>query len=116
LKSYREIENEILEEIKGIAAETELPIDKVFAVRQATQAQAAKREETDMANKTEVSRERAAAVEALPGVLTPFRENGTRPSPRDVIAKLGLPPTKSNLGWVAYQLRLAYQPSAVAAE
>lgn len=116
MKTFREIEAQILSEIKQDAAATELPVEKVFELRHRMRAHETEREETDMANKTEVSRERAAAVEALPGVLTSFRENGTRPSPRDVIARLGLPPTKSNLGWVAYQLRLAYQPSAAAAE
>lgn len=115
MKTYSEVESQILDEIKQIASETEVPIEKVFAIRQATRAKAVVREREEMAAKNELGTERAAALEKLPDVLAPFRTNGTWPKARQIIDLVGLPPTKSHIGWLTYQLRLA-APTAQAAE
>jgi len=112
MNTYRDVACQVLDDIDQVAADVDIPVEKVFQMKRAFWKQEAAREQELMTTRAEISAERAAAAEALPSVLAPFKANGTWPRPRDIMSKLGLPPTKSHLGWVSYQLRqLSYQPA-----
>jgi hypothetical protein len=113
--NYRECNIQFVERCERLAAETGAPLELVIKVQKSGWADevALAREQT--ASKAELDADRNAALTRLPEVLAPFRANGRWPRAKDIIAPLGLRQTRSNLGWVAYQLRLA-APTAQAAE
>ena len=117
ISTYRDVARNVLEDVNKIATDTDLPVEKVFAVKIASWQQEAEREQELLAQRTQVSAEREAAAAALPEALAPFKASGTWPRARDIIGKLGLPPTKSHIGWVNWQLRqLSYQPAQPSAQ
>jgi len=117
MNSYRDIARSVLEDIHKIATQVDVPVEKVFAMKIASWEQEVERERELLAQRTQVSAEREAAAAALPEALAPFKASGTWPRARDIIGKLGLPPTKSHIGWVNWKLRqLSYQPAQPSAQ
>jgi hypothetical protein len=105
-----------IDKAKMVATEKNASVDLVMESMQAAWAMEAEFEREENEAKAAESEERAVALRQFSEVVRPFKEAGTRPSGKQIAEQLGLRPTRSNLGWVAHQLRIAYQPSAQAAE
>src|SRR5262245_3724713 len=113
--SYRDCGLQIIERAERIAADKNVSVEVVLAVQKASWADEEALEREQATARADLNAEREAASHRLPEVLNSMPPGSRWPSAKDIIGQVGLPPTKSHLGWLAYQLRLA-KPTAMAAE
>lgn len=114
--NYRECAVQFVERCERLAAETGAPLEVVIKVQKAGWADEVALQREQVTAKGEVSAEREAARSQLSDVISQCRSSGRWPPAKDVIGVVGLPPTRSHLGWLTYQLRIARSESVQAAE
>ena len=112
--NYRECAIQFVERCERLAAETGAPLDLVIKVQKSGWADEVAFEHEQTAARTEVNAEREAARPQLSDVISQCRSSGRWPPAKDVIGLVGLPPTRSHLGWLTYQLRIARSESVQA--
>ena len=114
--NYRECAVQFVERCERLAAETGAPLEVVIKVQKAGWADEVALEQEKTTARTEVNAEREAARPQLSDVIAQCRTNGRWPPAKDLIGQVGLPPTRSHLGWLSYQLRIARSEAVQPAE
>lgn len=112
---YREIGRKFVADIHKISAEAGIPVDKAFTVVAKTWEMEAQHEAEMVAERQSADQDKAAMSAALPNILAQFGSN--IPPTREILEKLGYPPTRRNIGYINWKRRqLTFQPDAMPAE
>ena len=112
---YREIGRKLMSNIHKISTETDVPVDKAFAIVEKTWELEAQHEAEMAAERQLADQDKAAMSAALPNIMAQFGDMA--PSAREILEKLGYPPTRRNIGFINWKRRqVTFQPDAMPAE